>query len=241
MAQDLPPLRIFSTLAVIAVVKELLPEYERRSGLVIEAEFAPTTVIAGRLAAGETCDVVILTSEGIDKLVEEGAIVAGSKRDIASTSVGIAVKAGAPKPDISTTDAFFDALNSVPSIALSQTGASGINFRSVLDRLGLTDAIAPKVRTIPSGFTGELAADGRAEWALQQISELAVVPGIEIVGPLPKDIGSETLFSAAVLVSSRRASEAFVAIAHLAQAEHNYLYRRAGLDPVAADITGERL
>src|ERR1700754_4542761 len=113
------PLRLFSTLAVIAVVKRLLPECERLTGREIEADFAPTTVIAGRLAAGETCDAVILTSDGVDELLTAGNAVSGSKIDLASTSVGIGVRVGAPKPDISTLDKFLEALSECRSIALS--------------------------------------------------------------------------------------------------------------------------
>jgi molybdate transport system substrate-binding protein len=211
------------------VVRQLLPDCERLVGCTIEADFAPTTIMAGRFAAGETCDVVILTSEGVDRLLEAGTAMAGSKVDLATTSLGIGVKTAAPKPDISTLDSFLTALRACRSVALSEAGASGIHFRSVMKRLGLTDLVEAKAHVIPSGFTGELAADGRTEWALQQLSELAFVPGVDVVGPLPHEIGSETLFSGAILAKTGNAEAARAVLAHLSRPEHRTLYERAGL------------
>ena len=139
-----------------------------------------------RIDAGETADVAILTREGVEQLAAGGVLVAASVVDVARSHVGIAVRAGAAKPDIGSPEALKAALLAAKSIAYSRIGASGILFAGLIRQLGVAEAVNAKATIIPGGFTGELAARGEVELAVQQVSELMVVPGVEVVGPLPR-------------------------------------------------------
>src|SRR5215210_6818346 len=134
-----------------------------------------------RIKAGESGDVIILIRQSVDELKKSGKAVPGSEAYLAKTSMGLAVRAGAPKPDISTVEAFKDAMLKAKSVAISEVGASGVQFRRVLDRLGIAEAMKPKLKLIPGAArTAELAANGEAEIAVQMRSELQGVPDAEI-------------------------------------------------------------
>ena len=205
-------MRVMSTLALQGVVEALRPGFEATHGVVLQAEFLPTAVLMPRLRSKETADVVLLTAEAIGALVAEGLVRGETRRDLARSFVGVAVKAGAVWPDISTAGAFVAALQGARSVAMSRQGASGIFLAGLLERLGITEMVRGKAVVIESGFTGELAARGEVELALQQVSELMVVPGVDVVGRLPAELGGETVFSGGVMVG---AAEAEVGVALL--------------------------
>jgi len=188
--------------------------------------FAPTVALLERLRAGETADVVILTAKGIDDLIAEGVIRSGTRTDVALSFVGVAVKAGGAKPDIGSVAAFRAALLAARSVAYSKIGASGIFFAGLLDRLGIADSV--KTCVVPAGFTAERLVTGEADLAIQQISELMVVPGIEVVGPLPPDIQTVATFSAALLTPS---SPAETLLGFLTSPAIAPVLRRSGLEP----------
>lgn len=225
----MPSIKLLVSLAVIAPVKLLAPRYEQTTGISVDTVFAPTEVLKSNLKDGEYADAVIMTSKAIHDLIDERVVIASSDIALASTSVGIAVRHGAAKPDLSTFASFKKAFDDVPSIAISDAGASGIHFRQIAAKFGMLDALMQKARTIPQGFTAELAADGRAEWAIQQLSELAVVEGVEIVGPLPDEIGSTTVFTGGVLAASKAAEKARAFLEFLRRPEHNQILLKAGL------------
>jgi molybdate transport system substrate-binding protein len=153
-----------------------------------------------------------LTAEVIDELAGSGEAVAGIRVDLARSGVGIAVRKGAAKPDISTPEALKRALLAARSIAHSKTGMSGLYFPTVLERLGIQDALQGKIVIPDGGFIGELVAKGDAELGVQQISELLPVEGVEIVGPLPDPLQKITVFSAGVMAAAldRRAAKELV-------------------------------
>jgi molybdate transport system substrate-binding protein len=152
------------------------------------------------------------------------------RADLSKSFVGIAVARGAPKPDIGTPEKFKQAILNAKSIAHSKTGASGLYFASLTEKLGIADAIRAKAK-VQDGIVGEVAARGEAEIAVQQISELMQAEGVDIVGPLPDALQSITIFSAGVFGSSRQpAAKAFVA--HLASAEVAPVIRQKGMEPV---------
>ena len=189
------PLRLFSTLAVMGLLQEMLPELETAAGRPVTAEFAPTAALFRRIEAGEAADLAILTAEAVAAMTADGRMLPGSRRDLCISLIGMAVRAGAPRPDIATPEACRAALLGARSIAYSRAGASGIFFAGLIERLGIAEAVNAKATVIPQGLTAELAARGEAEIAIQQVSELMAVPGIDIVGPLPEALNTRAVFS----------------------------------------------
>src|SRR4051812_45185564 len=143
--------KVLSSNAMTDVMTDLVPEFERTTGHKVVATYEPTNAILTRLKAGEPADVVVLLRQSIDELKMTGKVVPGSEVDLAKTSLGIAVRAGAPKPDISTAEAFKEAMLKARSVALSEVGASGIQFRRVLERLGIAEAMQPQPAHDPPG------------------------------------------------------------------------------------------
>ena len=227
-------IRILSTLAVMGAMKDLTARYEAETGVSIQAEFAPTVALLERLRAGDAADIAILTAQGIDDMIAEGAMRPGSRTDVALSFVGIAVKAGAPKPDIATVAAFRTALLAARAVAYSKIGASGIFFAGLLQRLGIADRVNALV--VPSGFTAERLVSGEADLAVQQVSELLVVPGIDVVGKLPDEIGTVATFSAGLLTASAQPDAAAALLRFLASPDIAEVLRRSGLEP--ANVTG---
>lgn len=222
-------MRVLSTLAVQGVLTELLPKLEASADDVV---FEPTALLMQRLRASEPTDVAILTSDGIDALAREGMLDAGSKLDVAVSKIGIAVRKGALKPGISTAEAVRALLLRVPTLCYSKAGASGIFFAKVIRQLGIAEEVERKATIIPSGFTAEQVVNGNCEIAIQQVSELLVVPGIDIVGPLPEPIQESLTFSAAVARDTRDAQAAAAFIRSLVSADLAPLYERHGLSLV---------
>lgn len=224
-------MRILSTLAVQGALPALVKRFEAATNGTIEVQYAPTNGLLARIAAGQAADIAILTRAAIDDLVGEGVLVAGSVTDIAVSHVGIAVKAGAPKPDIGSVAALTATLLQATSIAYSRIGASGVFFAELIQRLGVADAVNAKATIIPSGFTAELAARGEVELAVQQVSELMMVPGIEVVGALPAGADSVTMFSAGILAKSGQADAARQVLAYLRSPDAAVALTAAGLEP----------
>ncbi len=226
------PLKVLSTLAIAAPLRELGGRFERASGIALDAEYGPTVLLVKRLEAGMLPDVVALTKEKVDQYAAAGSIASGSAVDLVRSCVGVAVKAGAPRPAIATIAGFKQALIDARSIGYSRAGASGLFFVELLTRLGIAEAVNAKATVIPEGFTAELAASGKVDLAIQQVSELMAVPGVDIVGPLPREIEPGSIFSAGIWAASSRRSEAARLIAFLASAEAAPPIRRFGLEPL---------
>src|SRR6266851_1058102 len=224
-------IRLLSTLALMGAVRSLAGRYQAELGTRIDADFAPTLGLLDRLRGGEGADVVILTREGLDELAGEGTVVADSRVDLARSYVGIAVKAGADHPDIATESALRATLLGARSVAYSRIGASGIFFAQLIERMGIASEINAKARIIPSGFTAERLVTGDADLAVQQISELKQVAGVEIVGPIPLHMQSPGVFSAGRLAASRRVVQADELLKYLAAPEVAPVLRASGLEP----------
>ncbi len=223
--------RLLSTLALMGAVRGLAGRYQAELGTRIDADFAPTLGLLDRLRGGEASDVVILTREGLDELTGEGTVVADSRVDLARSYVGIAVKAGADHPDIATESALRATLLGARSVAYSRIGASGIFFAQLIERMGIASEINAKARIIPSGFTAERLVTGDADLAVQQISELKQVAGVEIVGPIPLHMQSPAVFSAGRLAASKRVVQADELLKYLASPEAATVLRASGLEP----------
>jgi molybdate transport system substrate-binding protein len=223
--------RLLSTLALKGAVVRLAGDYEAATGTRIDADFAPTVGLLERLRGGETADVVILTREGLEELAAEGAVVAATKVDLARSYVGIAVKAGQPHPDIASAAALRAVLLAAKSVAYSRIGASGIFFAGLIERLGIAPEINARATITPSGFTAERLISGEADLAVQQISELKQVQGIEIVGPIPLDLQTAAIFSGGRMAASARAEQADRLLRYLASPEVIPVLRDTGLEP----------
>ena len=219
--------RVLSTMALQGAMQVFGPEFEAAHGAALQAEFLPTARLLERIRAGDRGDVTILTAEGIDALIADG-IVEG-RTDLARSFIGVAVKAGAPHPDIGSKEAFVATLLAAKSVAMSKAGASGLYMAGLLDRLGIAEQIRAKATILASGYTASLAASGEVELAIQQVSELLVVDGIEVVGRLPSELGGESVFSAGLFRGAAAGQTLIDALADPARAP---LYRRCGLEPI---------
>jgi molybdate transport system substrate-binding protein len=228
-------IKVVSTLALMNAMHELVSRHEQLTGTIVTTDFAPTNALLNRIRSGEAADVAILTAEAIDQLIGEGVLAPGSRVDLALLAVGIAARAGASRLEIGSIDALKSALLKAESIAYSKIGASGVFFADLIQRLGIAEEVNAKARIIPSGFTAELVASGAAELAVQQVSELMVVPGIEVVARLPSDVQSVTTFSAGLFTGSAHREAAMRVVEILSSRESAPILRASGLDPVARD------
>jgi molybdate transport system substrate-binding protein len=222
-------IRILCTLGLRGLLDEITAALDGR-GLYFAASYGATNVLIPKIGAGETADVAILTDAGIEGLIEHGTLAVGSRRDLARSAIGIAVKSGAPKPDIRTPEAFKQTLLAARSIAFSRSGASGIHFANLISQLGIADEVARKAR-IFDGVVGTLAAKGEVEIAVQQVSELKLVGGIDIVGALPDALQKVTVFSAGVFAASARPAAAGLFIDALRTPDVAAVMRNQGLEP----------
>jgi molybdate transport system substrate-binding protein len=223
--------RVLSTLALMGAVRSLAGRYQASGGARIDADFAPTLGLLERLRGGEGADVVILTKEALDDLAAKGTAVTESCVDLARSFVGIAVKAGADHPDIATEPALRATLLGARSIAYSRIGASGIFFAQLIEGLGIASEINARARIIPSGFTAERLVSGEADLAVQQLSELKQVKGVEVIGPIPRHLQIPAVFSAGRLAASQKAVQADALLKYLASPEVAPVLRESGLEP----------
>jgi len=223
--------RLLSTLALQGALIRLAEQFEAATGIRIAADFAPTVGLLPRLRGGEAADLVILTREGLDELAQEGRLVADSRTDLARSYVGLAVLAGASHPEIATTAALRATLLAARSVAYSRIGASGIFFAQLIQELGIASQINARAKIVPAGFTAERLISGEADLAVQQISELKQVKGIEVVGPIPLELQTPALFSAGIMADARHRNEAERLLRFLASTEVAPVLRETGLEP----------
>ena len=224
-------LRLFASNSTRGVLSELLPQFERTTGTRVSTSYDPALVMLKRIDAGETADVAILAQAAIDALADSRKILPDSRRTLARCGVGIGVRAGAPKPDVSTTESLKAALLAAKSIAHTTRGASGIHFSGVVERLGIAEQIEAKAVTNQGGLIGELVVRGEAELAIQQIPELMAVPGIELVGPLPQELQSISVVTAGIFAGTQHAAAAKALLDFLATPAAMRVFRAKGLEP----------
>jgi molybdate transport system substrate-binding protein len=187
--------------------------------------------IPSRLERGEAADVVIVAAAALEQLIEDGRVVAGSRVDLARSGIGMVVRAGVAKPDISSVEALRRALLAAKSIAFSAS-VSGVYLSTELfPRLGIAEQVMAKSRRIEGERVGAVVARGEAEIGFQQVSELLPVPGVDYVGPLPPEVQRITVFSAGVTVASGNQDAARALIAFLTSPEAAETIRRSGLEP----------
>jgi molybdate transport system substrate-binding protein len=225
-----------------AAYKELVPEFERSTGNKVLTAYGPsmgTTVnaIPNRLERGEPADVLIMVGYALADLVKQGKVIADSRVDLAKSPIGIAVKSGAPKPDISSADAVKRALLAAKSIAYSDS-ASGVYISTeMFAKLGIADEMKDKARKIPAVPVAEIVARGDAEIGFQQISELLPVPGIDIVGQLPPELQRITVFSAGIAAVAKEPEAGKALIKFLASPAASAAIIKSGIEPIPAGAT----
>lgn len=224
-------MKLMSTLGLFSVLQAVLPQWEETRGLKVDAAFDPTALMVERIRRGEHADAAFLTTAGIERLVAEGHIVPGSRVDLARSLVGIAVKAGAPKPNLATIESTRRSLLDA-RVAYSGKGQSGIFFAGVLERLGIAREVAARAVVLENGITAEALLDGRADIVVQQISELQLVPGVDIAGPLPPPIQDDLVFAGGVLTAAADPDLARHLIATMAAPGLALLYAEKGLEPI---------
>jgi len=227
-------MRVLITTAMKAAIDELAPAFERASGHTLRITYGPSGALAKRVADGEALDLVILAG-GIEDLIRQGKVAPGP-RDIAKVRIGVGVRRGAPKPDIATVEAFKRTLLAAKSIAYvdpAAGGASGIYLVKMLERLGILAEVNAKARLARGGtedMVSAIVARGEAEIGLQQISEIMSVPGAELVGPLPDELQTVTVYTAGVPVNAQQAEAARALIAFLTAPATAQVYRSKGLE-----------
>ena len=229
-------IKVVTSGAFTAAYLKLVPEYEHATRNKLVTEFGPSmgtthNAIPLRLERGEAIDVVIMAAPALDNLIKQGKVQAGSRVNLVESLMGMAVKAGAPKPDISTVDALKRTLLAAKSIAYSDS-ASGVYLSTELfPKLGIADQIRDKSRKIEADPVGEAVARGEIEIGFQQISELRPVKGIDIVGPLPPGAQKVTIFAAGIPATSKHSAEAKAFIQWLASPAAYSAIKESGLDP----------
>jgi molybdate transport system substrate-binding protein len=232
-------IRVMTSGGFTAAFLELAPEFERATRHTVVTAFgasmgnAPDS-IPSRLRRGEPVDVVILARQALDDLIAQGKVVAGSPVDLVQSSIGMVVRAGAPRPDISSVDSLTRTLLQAKSIAYSAS-ASGVYLSTELfQRLGIADRILAKSRRIESERVAAVVARGDAEIGFQQISELLGVPGIDYVGPLPPGAQRVTVFSAGIAAAASKPDAAKALIRFLASPAAVPVITKSGLEPITS-------
>lgn len=225
------PILGISSMATRQVLAELVDAYQQHAGQRVTIESVGGVDAARRVAAGEAFDVVILASDAIDKLIAAGHVLAGSKVDLVHSGVAVAVRTGAPKPDISSEDAVRQAILAARNISYS-TGPSGVALAKLFERWGIAETIKDRIVTPPPGIpVGSLVAKGEVALGFQQLSEMLNLEGLSVLGPLPPAIQITTTFSAGVCARSQQAEAVRAMLAYMASPVAAEAKRRQGMDP----------
>lgn len=228
-------IKIFCTQGLTGVMTKLGPQFERESGNKLIVTYGPTGGLVARVNRGEVFDVAIVSNTALAELAKQGKVVDQSRTDIARAGIGVAIRKGATRPDISSVEAFKKALLNAKSIAYTNPadgGLSGVYTAELIKKLGITEEVAPKTKLARGGTSsGLLVASGKAEMAIQMTSDLIPVPGIEVVGPLPAAIQNYSVLSAGVSASAAEPMAAKRLIIFLTSPVVTPALRETGLEP----------
>ena len=222
------------TTAMKAAIDELVPQFEQASGNRIRVSYGPSGAIARRFVAGEAADVIIIDSGALDDLIRQGKVVPG-RTDVARTGIGVAVRKGAPRPDVSSPEALKRALLAARSVGHTAPAGGGITAAHIMrmfEKLGIAAEVTPKIKLAaggPNGRVSTLVASGEAEIGLQQVSELMSNPQVEVIGMLPAELQQITTYSAGVTATAKRPEPAQAFIRHLIAPDAMTIYKTKGL------------
>lgn len=226
-------IRILCSNGLRAAMVKLLPQYERTTGRRMKVQYGASAVFKRSIEAGEPFDLAILTPQLIADLIKQGKIAAGTAVDIATTGIGVAVRAGPPRPDVTTPEAMKQTLLKAKSIGYVKEGASAAAIVNMLDRLGIRDQVRNKT-VFPTGAEQSMAnvAGGQTEVAFALISEILSVPGVQLAGPFPPEFQKPIMMSAGIASSTQNRAAVDKIVKSLTSAEASVTIKATGLDPV---------
>jgi molybdate transport system substrate-binding protein len=225
-------IKLLTAGAMRAVVVAVLADFEKQTGHKVSLDNDTAGGLSKRIDGGEAFDVAIITPAVVDDLAKKGRIVPGSRIDLAKVGMGVAIKEGAPAPDIGTVDAFKRTLLAAKSVAYIDPkagGSSGIYFDKLLDRLGIADQVRPKAKLKAGGYVAELVANGEAEIAIHQISEIVPVKGVTLAGPLPAEIQNSTVYAGGIGAAAKDGAAAKALLAFLAGSAIDPILKSKGM------------
>lgn len=227
-------LHILCSNGIKSAVEKLIPEYERTSGRKVDIKFGASANFKRSIQAGDPFDLAIVTPQIVDDLIKEGKIAAGTHTDLASTGVGLAVRAGAPKPNVSTPDGLKQALLKAKSVAYVKEGASTVAIMNALNRLGIVDEVARKT-AFPEGATQSMAsvASGQNEIAFALVSEIVPVKGVQFAGPLPAEFQTQIVMAAGIATAAKNRDAAMEFVKLLTSGKAAPIIKATGLDPIS--------
>jgi molybdate transport system substrate-binding protein len=225
-------IKVLASNGVKAALEEIGIAFEHATGNKLDIHFGLAAVLKRQIEAGEAFDLAILTSSGIDDLARQGKVDGASRASIARSGVGIGIRKGAPRPDIGTADALKRALLAAKSVSWAKEGASGVYFAGLLERMGIAEQMKPKVVLAPSGAeVGKLLAGGQVQYGALLVNELMAAPGVEVLGPLPAELQSYTVFHAGVGAGSKNAQAAKALIRFLTTPSAAAVFKAKGQEP----------
>jgi molybdate transport system substrate-binding protein len=227
-------IKVLTAGAYRQVVDALVPDFEKHTGNKVTVDNGTTGQLTKRIEGGEAFDVLVITPAVVDQMIASGKLAAGTHVKLASVGVGVVVKEGAPKPDVSTVEAFKSALLAAKSVAYidpASGGSSGIYIDKLLVKLGIADQIKPKAKLKQGGHVADLIASGEAELGIHQISEIVPVKGVTLVGPLPKEIQSTTTYAAGLSASAKDKDAVGELIKYLSGPDAAAVLKSKGMDP----------
>jgi molybdate transport system substrate-binding protein len=231
-AANAAEIKVFASNALKTALEELAPQFEKATEHKLTFNFNAAAMLKAEIEKGAAFDLAILGGPAADDLIKQGKLVASTRTEIARSVAGLAVKKGAPKPDISTTEAFKRALIDAKSICYVEQGATGIYLKGLLERLGIAEQLKAKTKLLsPSNPAAHAVANGEAEIGMTQISEILPYAGAELVGPLPAEIGLYSVYPAAVGAGAKEPDAANALIKFLAAPAAIPVLRSKGLEP----------
>jgi len=227
-------LKVYNSTALKTVLEELGPQFEKATENKLATTVGPTAVLKAQIEGGAAFDVVIVSPAAIGGLAKGGKVVADSRTDLAKVGVGVVVKEGAPRPDISSVEAFRRALIAAKSVAYidpASGGSSGIFVDQLLDKLGIGAEVKAKAKLIPGGAVADHIANGEADIGIHQISEILPVKGVTLVGPLPTEIQNYTVYAAGISADSKHVDAAKALIMLLSGPSGAAIFQSKGMEP----------
>jgi len=230
-------IKVLTAGAFKQVLLMLVPDFEKQTGHKVIVQNDTVGALAKRIEGGEVFDLAVLTPAAVNDLSSKGKIVAGSRTNLGRVGVGVVVREGAPKPDISSVDAFKKALLAAKSVAYidpAAGGSSGIYVAGLLDRLGVAAEVKPKAKLIPGGAVAEHIARGEAELGIHQISEILPVKGVTLVGPLPADIQNYTIYAAGLGAHGKQSEAAKALLKTLSGPAAADVLKSKGMEPAGS-------
>jgi molybdate transport system substrate-binding protein len=228
-------IKVFSTVGLKSALEEIVPKFEKASGHKLNITWSTAALLAKRVQAGEQADALILIKGNIDALLKEGKVMPGTDAIFTQSIFAVGVKAGAPKPDISTPEAFKKSLLAAKAVSYTDPaagGASGVYTAKQIDKMGITEQMKDKTKHPPSGgLSGSLLINGEADIAINSKPELLSVPGVEVVGPLPGDMAFTVIYDAGVQTGAAQADAAKALVNYLKSPEAQAVFKAMGYDP----------